>query len=440
MNCYSCAQQNWESFGDINKERELLCCKNCGALAFRVDPSKEEETKEYYRHQYRPAPNVMNLITTAHKRAYIDNFLSDFLRERDRSVTGRPLVCGDVGCATGYIPQWLRAKGHKATGCELTVTYRRFAEHFYSVPVTEELDPAHKYDLITIYHVLEHLIAPDAKMKHYASLLADGGRILVSVPEWMRNIEEGSGATISGFDVLFHKDHINVFTERSLKNLFARAGLTVEKEDHAVYGQTYFLKAGTPTDEIMREDYRTVMDHVRMQKAAIDLFMQGKIREALRVYPRFPDAWIRLIHGDSAKDRNKQGDLFNEAFQVLPDNLKLKLSFATWLYMGEELQQAVAAFDELLAIKPGEDVYIFRGWALAKLGRRQEAMESFNAAAVMNPMKWAEAMNAIAKCAVELPCWEERAVEEAKKALFAQSGIKPVLTDPVMRESAGAKT
>ena len=94
----------------------------------------------------------------------------------------------------------------------------------------------------------------------------------------------------------------------------------------------------------------------------------------------------------------------------------------------------------MLAIKPNEDLYIFRGWALAKLGRRDAAMESFNQAAVMNPMKWAEAMNAIAKCAVEIPCWEERAIEEAKHAIFAKSGIKPILTDPAMKDAEVAKT
>lgn len=436
MTCYSCEAQDWESFGEIHPEGELLCCKACGALAYRVDPAKEEETKEYYRKFYRPAPNVMNLITTAHKRAYIEAFLTDFLK----AAGDKRLVCGDVGCATGYIPHWLRSRGHKATGCELTMTYRRFSEHFYSVPVTEELDPKHKYDLITIYHVLEHLIEPDKKLAHYASLLAEGGRILVSVPEWLRNVEEGSGAQISGFNTLFHKDHINVFTEKSLKNLFSRAGLKIEKEDHVVYGQTYLLSRAEPGAALHRDDYKAVMEHVRLQKQAIELFMQNKCKEAIALYPKFPDAWIRLIHGDSMKDRTKQADLFNEAMKVLPENAKLKLSFATWLYMGEELAQALACFDELLAIKPNEDLYIFRGWALAKLGRRDAAMESFNQAAVMNPMKWAEAMNAIAKCAVEIPCWEERAIEEAKHAIFAKSGIKPILTDPAMKDAEVAKT
>lgn len=435
MHCYSCGQQNWESFGDIHKERELLCCKSCGALAFRVDPSKEEEIKEYYRKVYRPAPNVMNLITTAHKRAYIDAFLSDFLH----AAEGKHLVCGDVGCATGYIPQWLRSLGHKATGSELTITYRRFAEHFYSVPVAEELDARHKYDLITIYHVLEHLMAPDAKMQHHAGLLADGGRMLVATPEWLRQIEEGSGAVISDFATLYHKDHINVFSENSIKNLFSRVGLKIEKEDHVVYGQTYLLSRGTAGDVLHRDDYKAVMEHVRLQKSAIEAFARGDLREAVRLYPKFPDAWIRMIHGEHMKDRAKQADLFADAMRLMPDNAKLKLSFATWLYMGEELEKALACFNDLLKIKPNEDLFIFRGWALAKLGLREAAMESFNRAAVMNPMKWAEAMNAIAKCAVELPCWEERAVEEAKAALYAKSGVKPILQDPVMTGPAGAK-
>lgn len=433
MKCYACGLDNWDSFGDINPERELLCCKECGALAFRVDASKEEEIKEYYRHHYRPAPNIMNLITTSHKRAYIATFLNEFLKER--SENGRPLICGDVGCATGYIPHWLRSLGHRATGCELTMTYRRFAEHFYSVPVTEELDPAHKYDLITIYHVLEHLMDPAGKLAHYASLLADDGRMLVSVPEWLKVLEEASGSPITDFQTLFHKDHINVFTVTSLKNLFAHAGLEIVKEDHVTYGQTYLLKKAPAIAVTKQETYKDVMAHVRLQKAAIELFQQNKLDDAIKLYPAFPDAWIRKIHGDQLKDRNKQQDTFVEAFHVLPDNLRLKLSYASWLYMGEDLQRAIAAFEDICKYRPNEDVFIFMGWCYAKLGMRLPAMEYFNKAAEMNPMKWAEAMNAIAKCAVEMPCWEERAIEEAKQSLFKQSGVKPKLVDPAMADA-----
>lgn len=439
MKCWACTAENWESFGDINPERELLVCKECGALAYRVDPSKEEEIKNYYRHQYRPAPNIMNLITTAHKRAYIEAFLSDFLKTKTYSIIGRPMVCGDVGCATGYIPHWLRSLGHRATGAELTVTYRRFAEHFYSVPVTEELTPKHKYDLITIYHVLEHLMEPDKKLSHIASLLAENGRILISVPRWLDTLEEASGSPIQDFKGLFHKDHINVFSETSLKNVIARAGLEIEKEDQITYGQTYLVKKASNPTEIKREDWRKVMVMVRTQKAAIEAFAARRIDEALALWPRFPDAWIRKIHEDFTKDRQKQADTFAEAFKVLPENLRLKLSYATWLYMGEELEEALKGFHHIIQYRPNEDIFIFMGWAYAKLGRNQDAMQWFARAAEMNPMKWAEAMNAIAKCAVAVPCWEERAMEEAKQALFNKAKPKAELKDPIM-EGAGAET
>lgn len=440
MKCWICQATNWESFGDINPERELLCCKDCGALAYRVDPSKEEEIKNYYRHHYRPAPNIMNLITTGHKRAYIELFLKEFLATKTNAIIHRPMVCGDVGCATGYIPHWLRSIGHKATACELTMTYRRFAEHFYGVPVTEELETKHRYDLITIYHVLEHLMEPDKKLAHYVSLLAPGGHILVSVPEWLDTLEESSGSLSAEFSHLFHKDHINVFTSNSIKNLFNHAGLEIVKEDHAIYGQTYLLRKGENVlaNLTKAEDYVEVMAKVRKQKEAMELFSARKTDEAIRAWPKYPDAWVRKIHEDFSKDRTKQSDTFLEAFKVLPDNLRLKLSFGTWLYMGEELESALKVFHEIIRFRPNEDIFVFMGWAYAKLNRNAEAIQWFGRAAEMNPMKWGEAMNAIAKCAVSIPCWEERAEAEAKSALFKK--FKPVaaLADPLM-EGVGAE-
>lgn len=438
MICYVCDATTFESLAELNKERELLVCKSCGSAMYRVEPEKEEEIKEYYRHQYRPAPNHFNLLTTGHKQKYIEIFLGEFLAEKK----GKSLVCGDVGCATGYIPNWLRGLGHKATGCELTVTYRRFAEHFYGVPVTEELTPKHKYDLITIYHVLEHLMKPDVKLKGYVDLLADDGHILVSTPEWLDTLEEASGSPISTFEQIFHKDHINVFSKASLQNLFIKAGLEIVKEDHLQYGQTYLLKKAGPSAkpkglEERIESWEAVVGKIRTQHTAIGLYNAKKYDEAIAIWPKFPDAWIRKIHEDFTKDRNKQADIYVEALKVLSTNSRVQLSYGTWLYMGEELDAAVKVFNRVLELRPNEDVLIYTGWALAKLGRNHEAMQVFNHAATLSPLKWAECMTAICKLAVSMPCWEERAVEEAKAALFAKSGIKPQLKDPAMEPVGG---
>ena len=176
MICYVCASDNWYPVtvdrqvpggvpgetkpSPIHSTSKIIVCKNCGNACHEVDVTTEEKLKDFYRKEYRACPDTRNLMTTTRKLNYVMVFLRDFLKDK------KGLVIGDVGCATGYLVNAFRQLGHRATGSELTLTYRRFAEHYYGVPVTEELETKHRYDLIVIYHVLEHLMEPDKKLAH----------------------------------------------------------------------------------------------------------------------------------------------------------------------------------------------------------------------------------------------------------------------------------
>jgi 2-polyprenyl-3-methyl-5-hydroxy-6-metoxy-1,4-benzoquinol methylase len=425
MICYVCDADSWHSLGDINKARELRVCKSCGSAAYRVEPEEELKMRDFYRREYRPDPTIANLITTTHKQNYIKLFLTDFLKDKAN------LTVADIGCATGYLVSFFRNLGHRATGCEYTITYRRFAEHFYGIPVTEDLEKKHKYDLLSLYHVLEHMILPDKKLAEYTACLKDDGHFFVSTPEWLDTLEESSGGNIISFEHLFHKDHINVFTKTSLQNLFRRSALEVVKEDHVQYGQTYLLKRGEARG-IVSENWETIAKQITDSKAAIDLFLAKKYADALTVWPKFPEAWMRVIFEDAMKDPDRQAATFEEAFKVLPDNNRLRLAYATWLYMRQDYERALPAFDAIMKVRPNEDVLMHMGWCFTHLGKGREAARCYLAASIMNPMKWAEAMDLACKATSSLKTWDELAVEKFKEELYAKSGAAPALRDPVM--------
>lgn len=428
MNCYVCGtEENFHSMEKINPERELLVCKTCGNVCYRVDPAQEQKMKDYYRYNYRPAPTWVNLLTTAHKLNYIMNFLGEFLKDK------KGLVCGDVGSATGYVPNHLRKLGHKATGCEYTVTFRRFAEHFYGVPLTEELETKHKYDLITIYHVLEHMVEPDKKLAHFVSLLAENGRIMVATPEWFNVLEEASGSEIQDFTHLFHKDHINVFSEKSLKALFRRCGLVVEKEDHITYGQTYLLRKATAVDQIEPapvENWEERRDDILRAKKAIDTYKEAllpgrpdttKLREAIALWPKFPEAWIKLIMEAFQKSPERQVELWEECRKHLEDNCRIRQTLGIWCYQQENWAAAMECFGYLTQHRPHEDIFTYMGWCLSHMGRPKEAIQAFTSAYQLYPMKWQEAVDWQCQQAVSMPCWQERAEEEIKKQMMDEN-------------------
>lgn len=435
MTCYSCGTLNdWHSMGAINPERELKVCKSCGTVAYHVEPQSEEAIREYYRVAYRPAPTHANLITTTNKQNYVrlalSNFFAGWKKDKDR-----PAVIGDIGCATGYLVSYFRKLGHKATGCELTRSYRRFAEHFYGIPIPEDLEKKHKYDLLTMYHVLEHLPQPDIKLKEYVDLLADDGHFFISVPEWFDTLEEASGSAISDFTHLFHKDHINVFSAQSVKNLFAKVGLEIVEEDHTQYGQTYLLKKSDPVKTLVnfkKEDWQERVNDILRAKAAIDAFKNKQYKEAIDLWPKFPEAHIQIILGQNSKEPDVQRELWQAVKPLLEGNPRLTLSLGMWLYQQKEYDKALEVFTGLTQVRPNGDLFVFMGWCNDEKGDYRRAMACFSRAAEMDPRKWVEMNNRICALAVKLPAWDEVAAEEFKQTIMAKSGFKAELKDPAI--------
>lgn len=443
MRCPICDGREWYDKGVVSGVQgwpSLRVCASdgCGGIFYDVREEDEAKLLEFYRSDYRTAPNHRNLLTTTTKQNYIMRALSPILKAAEKA--GKQLVCGDWGCATGYIPAALRQRGHRATGSEYTRGYRRFAEHFYGVAVAEELPEKHPYDLITCYHVLEHMVAPDVKLKKMVSLLKDDGRLLIATPEWLSDLEVQSGEELSGRGHYYHKNHINCFTRESLVRLFLKAGLVIVSEDHDVYGQTYILRKSTgETVAIPEENPLEVSAKVDASLAAIDAYMKGETRRAMELWPRFPEAYIRTVFGMYGKDPVAQEHFFQEGLKLMPTNVRLLMTFAGWLFQRERFGEAEQLYRQLMGVRPGVEPLMKLGWCAIHRGANAEAVALFMKAADLNPQVWTEAMELACRSASALPHWEERAREEAAKLFAKQAeGIKVEPKDAGFDESKGA--
>jgi tetratricopeptide (TPR) repeat protein len=295
-----------------------------------------------------------------------------------------------------------------------------------------------------MYHVLEHISEPDKKLLHYKSLLAENGRLMVSTPEWLWELEESGFGVVSSFKNVYHKDHIDVFTRQSIKNLFSKCGLIVEKEDHITYGQTYLLRPATAAEmaelKIVPEKWEEQLEKIMHTKRAIELLKQDKFRDALNEYPLFPDAYFRwCLDSPLKKDIARCEEVLREGLAAMPDNVKIHQTLANFLYQQERYAEALEQFDWLIKHKLAEDYLVFKAWSLYHLGKLPEAMNAFNAAATMNPMKYAEAMTWICKCATEMKTWDERAIDQLTEQMVSSGKAKPVLVDPVFDENGKAE-
>lgn len=102
----------------------------------------------------------------------------------------------DVGAGTGDFVAFLRSKGWLIDGVEPNSNARKIASE-KGVTLTPTLDslPATFYDVITLWHVLEHIPNLKETIELLTHKLKEGGHIIIAVPNY------------KCFDARFYKSH-----------------------------------------------------------------------------------------------------------------------------------------------------------------------------------------------------------------------------------------
>lgn len=424
MRCWGCDQSEWHKMPGAHSQSMIQVCKKCGALCHDVDPSQESKWREFYRKDYKPTLNIAAIITASNKLQYIRKFLAEFLDGK------KGLVCADVGAATGYVLNYLRGLGHKVTGAEWTLANRRFSEHFYGIPLTQELSDKRKYDFILMYHTLEHMVEPDKKLLKYTGMLTDGGRLMISTPMWLQNLEEQSGTQIMGgperstpqgsFDQLYHKNHINLFSKQALQNLFRKSGLTIVKDDLDCYGQTYLLRKGD-IKPIEPEDWQEVSGILSSQRKALEAIFSQKYQDAVKAYPMFPEAWIALVFGVYGKDPERQADMLNDVPPKIRGGWRFLNAEAQWLARLERLDEALALLDRAMALRFQNESLFLSGEILTRMGKLPEANNRFAQVAAIHPHRWSEAYQWIVRNSVQQETWDEKGERAMRDIVFKKA-------------------
>jgi len=134
----------------------------------------------------------------------------------------------DVGCGRGLFLRMLRDCGYDVRGTELSAATAANCDPGIPIDVGElrpgMYDPG-SFDLICMWHVLEHMRRPDVALQAAWEALAPGGRLLLAVPNF------ASMQSRLGGEMWFHLDlprHIFQFTPDTLQRLVEDRGFVIE--------------------------------------------------------------------------------------------------------------------------------------------------------------------------------------------------------------------
>ena len=147
----------------------------------------------------------------------------------------------DYGCATGDLLLYLQNKGAVCLGYEPDESARNRAKK-KGVSVLSrdsELLSDHylnKFDVVTLWHVLEHIPDLQNKLGLLSGLLNENGAILVAVPEYKSCDAKFYGFNWAAWDV---PRHLNHFENKTLIMLFKKSGFVFEKKYPLIFDSFY---------------------------------------------------------------------------------------------------------------------------------------------------------------------------------------------------------
>lgn len=255
---------------------KVVACGHCGHRQISPLPSPEEE-EAYYADDKKPRElfGDVDFLDIIKLKARKDTERRlDWLR-RTRTPSGSPRVL-DVGAGYGFFVDLASKAGYNAWGMEPSVARHEFSRDnmagtFVNAAVDEAFVAQHRgqWDVVTTFHVLEHLRDPVSYLSLLLALVAPGGHLIVEVP----NAADELIPQIPEYGA-FHwvSVHLNYFDAARLDLALKKAGATdFSIEGIQRYGLRHLIRwtdmrapdlhsaditGGSPLLDAMEEQYR----------------------------------------------------------------------------------------------------------------------------------------------------------------------------------------
>lgn len=231
-NCPVCNSLNFKPFlicKDNTVSRETFNIIECVSCGFKFTNPRPEENKlgDYYKSEEYVSHSNTNkgLINTAYQMVRKYTLLKKLQLISKFYKTGKIL---DIGCGTGEFLKTFKDAKWQTLGIEPSADVRKMAIEKYGLDVKEEAEiknlEASGFDVITMWHVLEHVPHLNDRIEDLKRLIKPNGVIVIAVPNCTSLDAKIYAENWAAYDVPRHLYH---FSPKDIETVFKNHELKV---------------------------------------------------------------------------------------------------------------------------------------------------------------------------------------------------------------------
>ena len=224
VHCPACGSYSLHHFLDcidhsVSRESfRLIQCKNCDLLLTDPQPDAAGIQRYYQFEDYvSHTSNATNLINSIYLFARKYTLKQKLNLINNYSDKGKLL---DMGCGTGNFLDVCIRNGWWAGGIESSENARKIAmKTVRNISGSLQDHIGQDYDVITLWHVLEHLKNFSASLDILKKLLKTSGTIFIAVPNYQSYDARHYKEYWAGYDVPRHLWH---FSKKTMENILRK--------------------------------------------------------------------------------------------------------------------------------------------------------------------------------------------------------------------------
>jgi 2-polyprenyl-3-methyl-5-hydroxy-6-metoxy-1,4-benzoquinol methylase len=217
-----------KDFTVSEKEFVIVECSDC-SLRFTQDVPDAESISSYYKSEnYISHTDTSKGLVNSLYKTVRNRTLKQKRKLAEKITNKKTGSLLDIGSGTGAFANEMKINRWNVTGLEPDSGAIKVAKDLYSLELQEtnrlfNLSPG-AYDVITMWHVLEHVHQLQEYIAQIKKLLSDNGRLIIAVPNYTCSDEKAYTEYWAAYDVPRHLYH---FSPKAMETLINRHGLKI---------------------------------------------------------------------------------------------------------------------------------------------------------------------------------------------------------------------